>query len=277
MKKHLSRLACTAALLATALLTTSQALASPVYFGSVTGQWTAPVLAGSLLNPADLANPTFSDNTETALCNLSPCAFSPPNYVNDESTSLVWGYGDFAVPNSKVTFVGESFSGVLPNLVEIGQEGTTFRLGTLTYTNGTSGLLTLIFGGTLTLSVTLDNDESVVVPFSIDLNIRTTNNEGTEEQNADFLDFSTQLGTVAPVSFNVLEGETATAIVWGRIVGDPFLFATGLTLDPNSVGKGFVGTGLPDDPVPAPLPIALLGLGLIAMVGASRKSRLRKL
>jgi hypothetical protein len=275
MKTYLARLTRAAALLATAILSTSQAFASPVYSGFVTGQWSAPILAGSLINPADLANPTSSDNTQTALCNLSPCAFAPPNYVNDESTSLVWGGGDFAVPSSRVTFVGESFSGVLPNLIEIGQAGTTFRLGTLTYTNGTSLLSTLIFGGRLTLTVTLENDESVVVPFAINLDIRTTNNTGTPDQNADFLDFTTQLGTVAPVSFNVLEGETATAIVWGQIVGDPFLFATGLTLDPNSVGKGFVGTGLPDDPVPAPLPIALLVFGLLGMYGASRKSNAR--
>jgi hypothetical protein len=272
MKTYRSRLTRAAALLATAILSASQAVASPVYSGFVTGQWTAPVLAGSLTNPADLANPISSDNTQSALCNLSPCAFAPPNYVNDESTSLVWGYGEFAVPSSKVTFVGESFTGVLPNLIEVGQAGTIFRLGTLTYTNGTSPLSTLIFGSTLTLTVTLENDDSVVVPFAINLDIRTTSNTGTPEQNADYLDFTTQLGTVAPVSFNVLEGETATAILWGQIVGDPFLFATGLTLDPNSVGKGFVGNGLPDDPVPAPLPLALLALGLLGMYGASRKT-----
>jgi hypothetical protein len=269
---HALRVLLTSAVLASAA---APSFASPVYSGFVSGQWTAPVLAGSLLNPADLANPTFSDNTESALCNVSPCVFSPPNYVSDGSTSLVWGHGDFAVPNSKVTFVGESFSGVLPNLIEVGQAGTTFRLGTLTYTNGTSGLLTLIFGGTLTLTVTLENDDSIVVPFAINLNIRSTFNEGTPEQNADFLDFTTQLGTVAPVSFNVLEGETATAILWGQIVGDPFLFATGLTLDPASAGKGFVGNGLPGAAVPAPLPVALFALGLLAVARVSRKAMRR--
>jgi hypothetical protein len=240
------------------------------YSGQITGTWSTAVTSGTAKegnNPA-ITYPT--DNSSSAYCNLSDCPNNLTTPAGNGAT-LIWGDSDNATPpSSTVIFKGSSFSNVRTELRDaqgkITQASDIFQLGTLTYTNGTSGINTLIFGSTLTLNGSLIGTTEKIDPFVIQLGIDTTLNSGTPEQNADFLFFGNKLGTTAPVSFNVYEGQTATAIVWGRLVGDPVLLATGLTLAPGSTGAGFIANGaITSASVPAPNALALILVGFLAL------------
>ena len=229
------------------------ASASPSYSGSIVGSWSTAVLTGTLIDGATGIG-SAQNTSATAVCNLAEC---PVPLAGDPASLVTWGDGPIAPPNhSVVTFVGASFSGVAP--------GDVFELGRLTYTNGTSVLSSLIFGATLTLQP-MDGAIAIADALDIALGISTTSNTGTAAQNADFLDFGTgTFGTVLPVSFNVFEGDTATAILYGSIIGDPMTTAVFITLDPASVGHGFIGAGVPA-PEPGSLLLAIGGLfGLMA-------------
>ena len=231
--------------------------AAPSYSGSIQGQWMNPVLSGSLIDGATGAI-TFHDNTTTAACNLSPCPLAPVTTLPGGGGAVVaWGDGRSAERTSVVRFTGASFTNVAPD--------TLFELGTLAYTNGTSDLDSLIFGATLTLTALLTSMEAVD-PYVVQLALVTTNNTGTTAQNADFIDFRNSLGTTQPVTFNVFEGATATAILSGKIIGDPMLFATQITIAPGSQGSGFIGSGVPlavAVPEPSTWWLCLAGLALL--------------
>ena len=236
----------------------TEASPSTLYSGSIQGQWADAVLTGSLIDGATGAI-TFFDNTATAACNLSPCPRVPATSPGGGGAMVTWGDGRSPARTSVVSFTGASFANVVPD--------TLFELGTLTYTNGTSDLNSLIFGATLTLTVLLTDPSGVSVdPYAIQLGLTTTNNTGTTAQNADFIDFRNSLGTTQPVTFNVFEGATATAILSGMIVGDPMLFATQITIAQGSQGSGFIGTGVPQSlviPEPSTWWLCIAGLALL--------------
>ena len=228
---------------------------STIYSGSISGVWSGPVLSGTLVDGAT-QQPTFMDNTATADCSLAGCA---NNSHPAPSNTVTWGSNVPTVTpdHSTVVFDGATFAGVAP--------GDSFKLGTLTYTNGTSALGSIIFGGTLTLSVSLtDPLNKTVTDLSVSVGMTTTNNTGTTDQNADFLDFRPTL----PNTFNVIEGATAIADVFGHIVGDPMLDLDLITLDPLSPpGAGFIGAGVP---TPEPGSLAVLA-GALALFGMARR------
>lgn len=128
-----------------------------------------------------------------------------------------------------------------------------FCLGTISYTNGTSDLTSLVFGMDLILFVSGDN---TVTPLTSRIKIVTTNNTGSIAQNADFVGFTSFAAT-----FNVFESATAFANLNGRFVGDPMIQLDGFSLQPGQDVNGFIGIGLPQA-VPEPGSFALLGMGL---------------
>jgi hypothetical protein len=86
--------------------------------------------------------------------------------------------------------------------------------------------------------------------------------------DADFITFD-----VFPVTFNVLEGHTASADLFGTIVGDPSLTITGIQLVPGQGNNGFIGQGQP------PLPetgstLGLMGLALLGLAATRITSQL---
>jgi hypothetical protein len=225
-------------------------LATQVNTGSTTGVFTNPVLAGNaiLLDGSLL----FLDNTTGAV------------YSGFGTNTIQWGGSSTPVAgpdHSTVTFVGANFAAEAP--------GVVFRLGTLTYTNGTSDSPTGIFGGSLIITAHLAGGLGLPIDDSTDnFDITgTQNGHANVALDADFLYFSN-----LNLSFNVLEGKTATADVYGEIVGDPHLMVTSLVA---TSPDGFIGNGAADF-TPEPGTFGILGSGLAGMLLALRRRRLRK-
>lgn len=210
--------------------------ASPVT-GTVEGVFSNPVLIGSIVDPQS-GVPIFIDNTTSAV------------FSGIGTNTFTWGTGDFpGINRSTISFAGNSFDNQ-PSDVNI-------EFGRFSFTNGTSGTLTLVFGVDLTLSVPSD---PTVTPLTTRLAIATTSNTGTNAQNADFIAF---LDTF-PDTFNVFEGATASSILIGQFVGDPLISLLQLRLAPGDSDKGFIGNGLPAGDVPAPPTVLLLSIGALA-------------
>ena len=209
---------------------------------AITGGFSNFVLSGNNIDGATGAA-TFVDNTGTAI------------FTGLGTNDITWG-GNFTPPPgvknfSELTFVGATVPNVSP--------GEVFQLGTLTYYNGTSAISSLIFGATFTLSAVLSGGGTAsITPFTSGLGLVTTTNDGpTPASNADFVTFPT-LG----VSFNVLEGDSAQAILFGEIVGDPSLKLTEILIAPGSEGSGFIAK----TPEPSSWIFLAAGLGLLAIV-----------
>jgi hypothetical protein len=130
-----------------------------------------------------------------------------------------------------------------------------FTIGTLTYTNGTSNLDSLIFGATLTF---VDSANPGTPLGSDTVQIVTTANTGNAIQNADYIIFSGLAGQ----SFNVIEGATAMAGLDGFIDD---LTLTSLTLL-SSPSTGFIGNSPPIPFVaPEPTGLAILGFSIFGI------------
>ena len=227
--------------------------ASAIYSGTVAGTWSDPVLTGSTIR-ADTGAPTFLDNTIDARCNLSPCLGppadqpEPPPFLGYGADTVAWGILDA----SFMTFTGAAFDSI--------PSDTDFKVGTITYRNATSGTNRLIFAVTLRLVFTMTLGDQVD-PLDISVPITTTSNFGTAEQNADFVG---PFDTPAQLTFNVYEDATATADLYGRIVGDPQLSPQYLL---STSPGGFIGTGLP---APEPGTLGLMGAALLGMAARRR-------
>ncbi len=249
------------------------ALADSTYTGTVRGAWSSPQLTGAGIDPVTGVL-TYYNNPNTAACNLAGCLQAPTLAAPAFGTSVVWGRGDQRLTNasiysSSVTFQGATFSDVEP--VYPGVVGTVFELGRITYTNGTSQLGTGIYAATLTIDIGLAGTTDLVDTYQVPLTIMSTANTGTAAQNADYLSFGSTF--IQGISFNVYEGATATAIVYGRLIGDPVIQPVSIVIAPGSEGAGFIGMGVPA-PIPEPSSYALMlsGLGVLACVRRRRRA-----
>lgn len=225
-----------AVVLMSPLLATS-AHAGGTYSGTVSGFFSDPALSGSII---------ALDGSLTPL-NNSATAVTTGFGTND----ITWG----STPGSShIAFIGDTFSGV--------SSGQTFHLGTLIYSNGTSGLNTLIFGSSFHLITGGVADELVT-----SMSILTTANTGlSAARDADFVGFSGLTST-----FNVFEGATSSIELFGRIVGDPQLQLTSIALTPG-VGGGFIGHGLGGVPEPETWAMMILGLSGVGLALRRRRA-----
>ena len=146
-----------AALAATTLSATNAAAVVPEF--QMTGVFSDPVYLGNVLNTPAVGESTFYDNSGTAPAST---------IISPDGSTLQWGTNpptDVGTVFSQLQFTGA--------LLPLGDTSTPTQLGTITYTNGTSSLDTLIFGATLTFS--LDG----IVLGSDDVIITTTSNQSS--------------------------------------------------------------------------------------------------
>jgi hypothetical protein len=226
------------------------AFATAVNTGSTTGVFTNPVLAG---------NAILVDNTQIFLDNTSGAVYS-----GFGTNAIQWGsYSGpptSAPDHSSLTFVGADFAAEPP--------GVPFRLGTLTYTNGTSDSNTGIFGGTLIISAARAGGLGLPISDSTDNLVitGTQNGHANPAQDADFIFFP-----LLNLSFDVLEGKTATADIYGEVVGDPQLVLTGIVA---TSPDGFIGNGAADfAPEPGTFGILMAGLGGLLLLRSRARQR----
>jgi hypothetical protein len=226
---------------------------------TLTGVWSDPIFAGNILETN--GSLTFSNNTGSAVYSgigtntisygtyTSNGITSPPGVPSPAGCALI-------APVSCQTTI--SFTGaILPaNLSQ------PFNLGTITYTNGTSNIDSLLFGATLSFYIGSTFVGSEFVDFA------TTRNGGVSQAaDADYVTFSGLAGR----SFNVYEGATATGTLVG-FIDDVVL--TDITMD--TPGSGFIGNS-PTLPVPGPVVGAGLPGLMIALGGMLAWSRRRPL
>jgi len=229
------------AMIGIALWAAAIAHASPFYSGTTTGIFSAPILSG--INIETDGSLTFLDNTGTAV--ISGVG---TNTFNS-------GAGDPPPPPNHTTlqFSGVAFSGIAPDEV--------FKLGTLSYTNGSSFVDSVAFGVTLTIAV--DGSSVAIDPSVAQLTLLATVNGGVDPfLDADFVTFD-----VLPLAFHVFEGATATADLFGSIHGDPHLVISGISLPDGQPGF------LASVPEPGTYALVLTGLGLLGFVAKLKRGR----
>jgi hypothetical protein len=213
--------------------------ASPLYSGTITGIFSAPILSGFEIETD--GSVTFFDNSATAV-------------ISGVGTSTFnWGTldGSFFPDHSTLQFSGVDFTSKAPDEV--------FKLGTLTYTNGTSFVDTTAFGITLTIGVA--NFNVAIDPAVAQLAILVTVNGGVDPfRDADFISFD-----VLPLTFHVFEGATATADVFGYIHGDPQVVISGISLPLDQPGF------LASVPQPGTYVLVLAGLALLGFVARRKR------
>ncbi|MBS1716181.1 MAG: choice-of-anchor K domain-containing protein [Armatimonadetes bacterium] len=227
-----------------AIIALSSALfADPCYTGFVSGTFSDPELKGYGYNSQISGGYYWEDNTDTAV------------YTGFGTNAITWGTGTAVISHSGITFTGATFDSVA--------SGQEFELGTIEYLNGGTDPRTTIFGGILNLNITLTNGSTTIVdPLQVHYNsIGTINYEIDADADADFLNFDS-LG----IAFHVVEQQSDTAVVMGRIEGDPHFFIDSFQLSPDDQ-NGFLTTAVPE-----PASIATFGLGL-AFLRKRRKGR----
>jgi fibronectin-binding autotransporter adhesin len=129
------------------------------------------------------------------------------------TATFTWGSGD----PSSLSFSGASFDT---------SPGKTFRLGTLTFHNGTIPEGTGADSVTFNISTNLTNVPEKDFTFSTDFTLVNTTNTDDPIASADYVsigDFS--------YTFNVLEGDTASVDIFGQLSTDLSITSTGSSSD----------------------------------------------
>ena len=152
-----------------------------------------------------------------------------------------------------------------------------FKVGRITFRNGTSQNDSIIFGATLNF---YDNSVSLANSLgSMDVLISSTENVGTPAQNADYVNICGNSSMICNAtitkSLNAIEateGGTSVAVdLFGTILGDPHLILADMVLVPGQSAdtNGFVGNDFPVAflvPEPSSWTVLIIGLGLIIVL-----------
>ncbi len=201
---------------------------------------------------------TFTGNSSGTWGNPTVGNNDAPNYSGVGTDTFSWGDpADYGTGANVLSFTGNSIATPIDSI---------FKVGDLTYFNGSVGLGTNVDFVPLNVLLNLQNpaiDES----FAFNFELVSTPNTGSKEENADFVDvvnnisdrtfksgkedytlkltgFSQDSGATSIQQFRVLEGEKTTAAIFGKIVHvlptDPTL-PTKVPESTNLVGVSLLG------------------------------------
>jgi hypothetical protein len=183
------------------------------------------------------------------------------NVAGVGTSSFFWGVGDGTGPSS-LNYLNTPFSSVTE---------TPFKIGTLTYYNGTVILGTAADGVDLNLNVNFTLPSGINQNFLYTMQLITTPNTGTAQQNADYVILST-----FPDSIFSYSGVTYTLTMgFENLEGGGFL-QTGNELHVLEGGTatadlmGTVTTNISGVPEVAPT-LGLLGFAMTLLVALRRK------
>lgn len=262
-----------AAVVVTSLLSSS-AMASGIPGETIVGVFSNVILAGTSFNNPAVGQTKAYDNSGTAdysIVNSTNPTLSGSPPLQSTGSALIWGdnNGGAGAP-STLDFFGAA---VPSNL------GSNFRLGRITYSNGTSSLASLIFGATISFYATSGSSSTYLGSDTI--YISTTSNHGAStSQDSDYISICGNQSNICSSSINAVEssegGTGVTVDLYGTIVGDPQLFINSAQLTPGQTSSmnGFIGSDLPA-PIPLPASAPLFGAALAALgaIGAGLKRR----
>ena len=225
----------------------------------------ALVVAGLALAVAQGALAQPVSGTTTGVW-VAPTPSAPPIVTTGVGTStFTWGDATgFGTPPNSLSFAGGAFSGLLE---------TPFKVGTITYFNGTTAI-----GSTpdsinlsLTLAFSLPALPPVVGSYLFTLN--STPNTGTADENADFVNLPSAFS-----STDFLIGGTTYRVKltdFENIIGDGFLTSDALQFHVREGGTASADlfASVTTQPVPEPETYALMLAGLMVITAVARRRR----
>jgi hypothetical protein len=253
------------ALTATTLSATNAAAVVPEF--QMTGAFSDPVYLGNVLNTPAVGDSTFFNNSATAPAST---------IISPDGSTLQWG-------TNPPTSVGTVFS-VLKftgAFLPLGDMATPTQLGTITYTNGTSALNSLIFGATLTFSldgIVLGSDQ-VLITTTSNQSSGTNLTPAQAQLDADYINIcgnSSNICGTGIQAFENTQGENGVAFSTPLVAALNGTYNTDVALSLQSAtyvsGDGVV-TGRPSV-VPEPSTWAMMLLGFAGLgFGGYRASR----
>lgn len=189
-------------------------------------------------------------------------------YAGVNTRSFTWGDGSVAnVGSNNLTFTGTNFSSPF---------NTPFKLGTLTYFNGTTALNSNLKQIDLTSRLTFSQPAglpSVTSNFVLGLN--STVNTSDPVASADFVNFNS---TTSSSRF-VINGNTYTVKITGfqHVIGDGFLQSSATefhVLEGRTASADLYASVVRAAPVPEPETYAMMiaGLGMLGFFARRRKA-----
>jgi len=228
--------------------------------GQIVGTFSDPIYAGTVANGGG-----YYDNTATA-----------PSTTTATTNYLQWGTD--TVPAFGTNYSSLTFSGAT---VPLGDQTTPTALGTITFSNGTSLLTSLIFGATLTFSLngkTLGSDQVIIT---------TTENSYSGlglslsqlRTDADYINICGSGSNICGTGISAYEnteGTTSystalTVSLLGTYNYDPSIQLTGASyVSGGGVVDQRIAGGVPEPSTWAMLLLGFAGVGFIAYRRRSR-------
>lgn len=179
---------------------------------------------------------TFVGSSSGEFGTPDPGSNSNPTYTGVGTNTFTWG-NPFNVTNppNSLSFAGNTFSA---------ETDSIFKVGDLTYFNGTTTIGTNVDSVPLNVTLETSSPTSISEDFAFRFDLVNVPNTGTPEENADFVypinsfagssfefageDYTLELtgfskdgGATIVDQFNILEDGTDTATVYGRINAAP--------------------------------------------------------
>ncbi len=231
----------------------------------ITGVFSDPLYAGYIDNTPAVGAKTYYDNSATA-----------PASTTISGGTLTWG-------TNPPTAVGTNYSTLTftGNYVPFADQTSPLQLGTITYTNGTSALNSIIFGATLTfyLGGAMLGSDQVIITTTSNQSSGTSLTQPEAQLDADYINIcgnSSNICAQAIQAYENTEGTNGTAFsnpvvaaLMGTYTVDPGITLTDVTYQS---GDGVV-TPRPPEAVPEPSTWAMMGLGFAGLAFAGYRSR----